>query len=82
MDTNLLTGTVYSAGITTVFAIAFAVYKCINHRQVVSKCCGRKMDMSLDINETPRARASLNSSASTSSVSVPLLMKMPQPTVE
>ena len=73
MDSPWLTGTVYGVSMTTVFALAFAFYKCVNHRQIVSKCCGHKMDISLDINDTPMAHPSLKSTAS-----APLLIKSPQ----
>ena len=55
MDTPWLTGTIYGVSITTVFAVAYGFYKCVNHRQLVSKCCGHELDVSLDINDTPLA---------------------------
>jgi hypothetical protein len=50
MDTNtalLGTGT---GG--TILTILYFIYKTCNHRRLRSKCCGRDLDMSLDIEQT------------------------------
>ena len=55
--TNWSAGVLTSASFATVCAALYAVYKCINHREIRSKCCGREAQVSLDINETPRPTA-------------------------
>jgi len=46
----------FSAGVTaTIIAVGGILYKVFstcNHHRIVSRCCGRKLDVSLDIQET------------------------------
>ena len=49
MDTNVLAGGGVGASIIVIIGI---IYKLINHKKLVSKCCGRSIDMSLDIGDT------------------------------
>jgi len=49
MDTNVLAGGGVGATIIVIIGI---IYKLINHKKLVSRCCGRKVDMSLDIGDT------------------------------
>jgi len=51
---NALSGTIWGVSTASIFALAFGIYKCINHHRLVSKCCDRRFEMSLDIDETPR----------------------------
>ena len=40
-----------------VFGLAGTIYGAINHRRVISNCCGRKLEVSLDIEPTtPKIR--------------------------
>ena len=55
MDSSWVTGTIYGISMTTVFGTAFALYKCLNHRRLLSKCCRYEIDVSLDITDTPLA---------------------------
>lgn len=55
--TNWSAGVLTSASFATVCAALYAVYRCINHREIRSKCCGREAQLSLDINETPHPTA-------------------------
>jgi len=49
MDTNVLAGGGVGASIILIIGI---IYKLINHKKLVSKCCSRRVDMSLDIGDT------------------------------
>jgi hypothetical protein len=48
-------GTIAGVSIPAMIAIAYGFYKCINHHRLVSRCCGRRFDVSLDIDLTPKA---------------------------
>lgn len=37
---------------STLFGIALVVYKNVNHRRIRSNCCGRKLEMSVDVENT------------------------------
>jgi hypothetical protein len=40
-----------------VFGVAGTIYGAINHRRVISNCCGRRVELSLDIEPTtPKIR--------------------------
>ena len=49
MDQNALMGTGTGG---TLLLIALYMYKTFNHRRVRSNCCGKKLEMSLDVEET------------------------------
>ena len=49
MDSNVLAGGGVGASIIVIIGI---IYKLINHKKLVSKCCGRSVDMSLDIGDS------------------------------
>lgn len=49
MDSNALMGTGTGG---TLLLVALYLYKTFNHKRVRSNCCGKKMEMSLDIEET------------------------------
>ena len=38
--------------IATILGVAFAVYKAVNHHRVRSSCCGKKLEVSLDVEQT------------------------------
>jgi hypothetical protein len=42
----------YAGIISFVMVVTGAIYAAINHRQLRSRCCGRRMDVSLDIGPT------------------------------
>lgn len=52
MDNALATGSVGGVSIALVFAILFSIYKAVNHHRCRSACCGRKMEVSMDIEST------------------------------
>ena len=49
MDSNILVGGGVGASIIITLGI---IYKIINHKKLVSRCCGRTVDISLDIGDT------------------------------
>jgi hypothetical protein len=49
MDAN--TNSILSV-IALVFSVGGTIIGIINHKRIVSKCCGRKADLSLDIQDT------------------------------
>lgn len=49
MDTSALAGGGVGASIILTIGI---IYKLINHKKLVSRCCGRSIDVSLDIGDT------------------------------
>ena len=49
MDTSALAGGGVGASIILTIGI---IYKIVNHKKLVSKCCGRSIDVSLDIGDT------------------------------
>ena len=51
----ILQNTVFGVSFASILALVFTVYKCVNHKHCVSRCCGRRADMSLDISDTPMA---------------------------
>jgi len=50
MDSFQSAGT--GAGVVMALGVIYKVYQAINHRHIRSRCCGRVMDASLDIDET------------------------------
>ena len=54
MDTGATLG-----GIGLVFSIIGIIYSAVNHKHIRSKCCGRDIDISIDIDSTeaPEAKA-------------------------
>jgi hypothetical protein len=46
----------------TLLLIAVYIYKTFNHKRVRSNCCGKKLEMSLDVDETtpPRQNFQVN----------------------
>jgi hypothetical protein len=56
MDLSSLgTATLSGVSLASILALAALVYKCVNHKEIRSKCCGREATISLDIGDTPRA---------------------------
>lgn len=56
---------------TTLLLVAIYLYKTLNHRRVRSNCCGKKIEMSLDIDETSPKSFQVNPMNGTSHPSVP-----------
>lgn len=40
------------AGVVIALGVIYKVYQAINHKHIRSRCCGREIDASLDIDET------------------------------
>ena len=51
MDSNLTTAGL-SAGAVALVGMLWKVLQNVNHRRVVSKCCGRRLEMSFDVGES------------------------------
>ena len=47
-------GSTFASGgiIATLLGIAVFIYKSVNHQRIKSKCCGKRCDVSLDIDST------------------------------
>lgn len=52
MDQSILIQAGASATTITIFIVLAYVYKMVNHRRVRSNCCGKRLDVSLDIDST------------------------------
>lgn len=52
MDINLSAIGGMAGSISLLIILADKIYYLVNHRRVRSKCCGRNMDMSIDIDQT------------------------------
>jgi hypothetical protein len=50
MDTNSALLSTTTA--TTIFGVAVLIYRAVNHKRVRSNCCGKKMEMSVDVENT------------------------------
>jgi len=53
MDSSALQTSGVSIGGVAILAILYQVYKAVNHHRIRSKCCGRQLDASIDIDTTP-----------------------------
>lgn len=53
MDPSVLQTSGVSVGSVAILAILYQVYKAVNHHRIRSKCCGRQLDASIDIDTTP-----------------------------
>jgi len=51
MDNPFVTGSI-GASITIGLAIGYKIFQIINHKRVRSNCCGKKIEMSVDIEST------------------------------
>ena len=38
--------------VATVIAVGLIVYKAVNHKRIRSTCCGKKFEVSVDVEET------------------------------
>ena len=47
-------GSTFASGgiIATLLGVAVIIYKSVNHQRIKSKCCGKRCDVSLDIDST------------------------------
>ena len=52
MDNSLLTGSIGGVSVAGIIGLVFGIYKCVNHHRCRSACCGRKMEVSFDVEET------------------------------
>ena len=41
-----------SGGVVSILAVSFGIFKYINHRNIRSHCCGKQVDMGIDV-DTP-----------------------------
>ena len=57
MDSAALQTSGVSIGGVAILAILYQVYKAVNHHRIRSKCCGRQLDASIDIDTTPSTPA-------------------------
>jgi hypothetical protein len=52
MDTALATGSIGGISVAGILALLFAIYKAVNHKRCRSVCCGKKLEVSMDIEST------------------------------
>jgi hypothetical protein len=52
MDNALATGSIGGVSVAGVLALLFAIYKAVNHKRCRSGCCGKKLEVSMDIEST------------------------------
>lgn len=52
MDSNPVVSGAVGASIATAFYIAVKIIQYINHTRIRSSCCGKKMEASIDIEQT------------------------------
>jgi hypothetical protein len=52
MDSSTMSQVGMGGGLASILAVAFAFFKYINHRNVRSHCCGRTIEMGIDV-DTP-----------------------------
>jgi hypothetical protein len=53
MDTNTMSQVGMSGGVVSILTIAVAVFKYLNHRNIRSHCCGRQVDLGIDVDTPP-----------------------------
>jgi len=52
MDNNQLTTAGLTATFTAIVGIAYKIYMVVNHKRIRSNCCGKKIEASIDIDNT------------------------------
>ena len=52
MDNALATGSIGGVSVAGVLALIFAIYKAVNHHRCRSVCCGKKLEVSMNIEST------------------------------
>jgi hypothetical protein len=52
MDNSQITTAGLTATFTVLAGLIYKVYKVVNHKRVRSSCCGKKLEASLDIENT------------------------------
>ena len=52
MDNNQLTTSGLTATFTVIVGIAYKIYMVVNHKRIRSSCCGKKLEASIDIDNT------------------------------
>lgn len=53
MDASISSGAIGGVSVGTILGLCFVIYKAVNHTQCRSRCCGRQIEASLDINPSP-----------------------------
>lgn len=53
MDTGMIMG-----GVSIAIAVIGAIIAAVNHKRLRSRCCGRQMDVAIDIENTTPPKAS------------------------
>lgn len=82
MDSALATGSIGGVSVAGVLALLYAIYKAVNHHRCRSVCCGKKMEVSMDIESTTppdRLTIKVPTSAFVAKEDEP---KVPKPNVE
>jgi hypothetical protein len=52
MDNSQLTTAGLTATFTALVGIAYKIYMVVNHKRIRSNCCGKKLEASIDIDNT------------------------------
>lgn len=52
MDNNQLATAGLTSGLTIAIALLYKIYKIVNHKRIRSNCCGKKLEASIDIENT------------------------------
>jgi len=60
MDNNQLTTAGLTATFTAIVGIAYKIYMVVNHKRIRSNCCGKKLEASIDIDNTTPTDVVLN----------------------
>ena len=72
MDASALVGVV-GGYVAMALTIAGAIYAAINHKRIRSNCCGKRGEISLDVDTMPA------NSAPSPKPAVPVVVDIPQP---
>jgi hypothetical protein len=60
MDNSQLTTAGLTATFTALVGIAYKIYMVVNHKRIRSNCCGKKLEASIDIDNTSPPDVVLN----------------------
>ena len=53
MDATTMSQVGMSGGVVGILAIAYQVFRFINHRNVRSHCCGKEVEVGIDVDTPP-----------------------------
>ena len=70
MDTN--SSLVGGGVVATAVLVAGIVYKAINHKHIRSRCCGRALDMAIDIDDSTPAPTTVKVAEPIANIKVPV----------